>query len=137
MTSTNPLPQPEGTTSQLLTISLSNIRFTIPEHLAPKRSILDTKEPHIDLTFILSTYLGSLLLELFSVHLTWLHTHDVTQLIKDENSAIRVTKATMLLQIAAALEDEEFRIPATKYLEGLYREYDGEFGPVVKPFWEW
>ena len=72
-----------------------------------------------------------------TVYLTWLHTHDVTQLIKDENSAIRVTKATMLLQIAAALEDEEFRIPATKYLEGLYREYDGEFGPVVKPFWEW
>jgi len=61
----------------------------------------------------------------------------VTQLIKDENSAIRVTTATMLLQIGAALGDEEFRVAVTEYLKGLNGEYDGEFGPVVKRRRKW
>lgn len=123
----------EGTKPALLTLKLNDTHFTIPRHHAPNGSVLDTEETHIDLTFILPIYLGSLLPDLFSAYLAWLDTHDATQLIKDESSATRVTKATMLLQIGAALGDEEFRVAMTRCLKVLYREYDEEFGPVPKP----
>lgn len=118
-------------------MSRNNAQFTLLKHLTPKGSIFDTKEPQIDLTLILPVYLGSLLPKLFSAYLAWLHAHDVTQLITDGNPAIRVTKATMLLQIGAALEDEEFRVAATEYLKMLYGGYDGDFGLVPRSRREW
>jgi len=66
----HPPPQTEDTTSELLIMNFNNTHFTLPKHLAPKGSILHTKEPHIDLTFTLPIYLGSLLPELFSTYLT-------------------------------------------------------------------
>jgi hypothetical protein len=137
MTSPYPLTQTLKPTSEQLVIELNNARFTVPKTVALEGSILDTEEAHLDLTSILPRYLGSLRLELFTAYIAWLYTRDVTKLVKHENAAIRVTKATMLLQIGRTLKDEVFCGAMTKYLERLYEKYDGQFGPTPKPHREW
>lgn len=102
------------------------------KNLVSKGSILDTNKSRLDLTNIVPVYLGPLCLELFSAYIVWLHTHDVVKMISDNDSAIRVTKATMLRQIEAALKEEVFCGVVTEYLKVLYGEYDEEHGPTPK-----
>lgn len=132
MASLNPPAQPQEPTTDHLTIELNNTKFIIAKHLTPKGSVLDTVESDLDLTFVLPIYLGPLCQELFSIYLVWLHTRDETALTKDQNPAIRITKATMLLQIGTAVEDEVFCGVVTEHLKGLYGVYDGQFGPTPR-----